>query len=346
MSTSTNLKKLLGEHSSKPTALSGVLASLGSISREALLEMVVVYYNGVDVEALHPPKQPPKGGKSRATEPATAKQGQTPTAMAKEFGIDFMFFNGLERLAFLLLAVTQDLHLDPETREPTNEQREAIGRAATELQNGRHRFRAAVKWLCSPKSSQPGLSPNRLARLLESGKLEWGRYPDIDQSSENFIKYFEDHGLKHFRIRPSLMENRLILSPRCVHFVDLLCAFLLHECSGKRTTEMPIKTCGQCGKLFWSPSKAAEFCSRDCQWNHYWTPERKRDDTYIKRLEEFVDNCTRQTHGFSRKDLGAKLTSHQVAKRLNLIEKRWIREWPKLATRVRAIQSAISEAKS
>ncbi|MGB2890292.1 MAG: hypothetical protein WBC04_21560, partial [Candidatus Acidiferrales bacterium] len=232
------------------------------------------------------------------------------------------------------------------TKEPTRQQRGAIQQAAEELQKSRGGFCAAVKWLCSPKPSKPVVSANRLTKLLESGKLEWGRYPDIDESSEKVIKYFEDHGLKHFRVRPSLQDGRLILFPRCVHLVDLFCAFLLNECSGKRTSEMPIKTCGQCGKLFWSPSKAAEFCSRDCQWNHYWTPERKRDDTYIKRLEEFIDNCRRQKHGFSQKDLGAKLTSHQVVKRLSLMEERWLREWPKLAVRVRAIQSAISEVRS
>lgn len=347
MSTALNLKKLLGGKGTKPTTPSGVLsASLGSVSREALLELVVVYYNGVDVEAFHLSKQSPKGGKARLAKSAMAMKGRTPTAIAKEFGINYMFFHGMERLAFLLLTVTQGFSLDSETREPTEQQREAIQQAAGELQRSRHRFRAGVKWLCSPKNSQPVASPNRLTKLLESGKLEWGRYPEIDQSSENFIKYFESHGLKHFRLRPSLHEGRLILFPRCIHLVDLLCAFLLNECSGKPTSEMPIKTCCQCQKLFWSPSKVAEFCSRDCQWNHYWTPERKRDDTYIKRLEEFIDNCRGQKHGFSHRDLRAKLTSYRVAERVSLIERRWFREWPKLGMRIRAIQRAISGARS
>ena len=344
MSTSLNPNKLLRELASKPTALSGVLASLG-ISREGLLELVVVYYNGVDVEAFRPTKQPPKGRKARATQPIPAMKAETPTAIAKEFGIDFMFFNGTERLAFLLLAVTQGFRLDSETREPTDRQRVSIQKTAGELQRSRDRFRAAVKWLCSPKNSKPVVPPKRLAKLLESGKLEWGRYPEIDLASENFIKYFEDHGLKHFRIRPSLQDGRLILFPRCIHSVDLFCAFLLNECSGKPTSEMPIKTCRQCEKLFWSPSRVAEFCSRDCQWNHYWTPERKRDDTYIKRLEEFIDNCRGQKRGFSHKDLRAKLMLDGVAGRVNLIEKRWLREWPKLGIRTRAIQRAISGAR-
>jgi len=344
MSTSLNPKKLLCAQLTKPTALSGLLASLGSVSREARLELIVGYYNGVDVEAFHPPKQTSKGGQTQAPEPAIATKGRTPTALAKELGINFMFFNGMERLAVLLLQVTQEFRLG--TSEPTDQQRRSIRQAAQELQRGRRRFCAAVKWLCSPKTSKPAVSPSKLRKLLESGKLEWGRYPDIDQTSESFIKYFEDHGLKHFRIRPSLQDGRLILFPRCVHLVDLFCALLLNECSGKRTSEMPIKTCGQCGKLFWSSSKTAEFCSRDCQWNHYWTPERKRDDIYIKRLEEFVDKCSGQKHGFSRKDLEVKLTSHRIAKRMCLIEKRWLNEWPKLAVRVRAIQNAVSEVGS
>jgi enolase len=33
------------------------------------------------------------------------------------------------------------------------------------------------------------------------------------------------------------------------------------------------------------------FCSSDCQWKHYWTPERRADDKWVKDLEKFAETC-------------------------------------------------------
>ena len=45
---------------------------------------------------------------------------------------------------------------------------------------------------------------------MELGKLEWGRYPDIDKTNEKFVRYFEIHGLEHLRVRLSLQQGRLM----------------------------------------------------------------------------------------------------------------------------------------
>ena len=109
----------------------------------------------------------------------------------------------------------------------------------------------------------------------------------------------------------------LVLVPRCIHFVDLFCGFLLIECSGKKLSEMPIKVCLHCRQLF-APPKKAEFCTRTCQWKHYWTPERRRDDIYVRRLEQRAKECLGRRYGFSMKDLQSMLVSRKVSERLNL----------------------------
>lgn len=244
-----------------------------------------------------------------------------------------------EKLALVLLS--QVLREIPwsETQDPTDEQSKAIQQAAEELQKSQGKFRAAVAWLCSPKTSERAGSPKEFDKLFKSGELVWGRHPDIDQTSEDFVKYFENHGLKHFTIRPSLQDGRLILFPRCVHLVDVFCAFLLNECSDKKPSEMALKTCRQCKKLFSSQQrKVAEFCSGKCRENNFWTPKRRRDYRYVQRLDELAQKCSKGTHGFSIKDLRAKLAKTKVAVRLDRIKKDW-KDWPKIIRMIQAIKA-------
>jgi hypothetical protein len=314
MSTSISLRKILREEVDRQAAMGGVIsAALGDFRKEALLQLIVAYFNESDVAAS--------------------------AVVAGRFGTDYLFFNGVERLAWLLLALTEGFRFDPETREPTDKQTAIVRKATRELLEERRKFQGAVSWLCSNKNPKPAASPQKLSKLLKEGKLEWGRYPNIDRTTEDFIRYFEIHGLKHLRIRASLQGGRLILVPRCIHFVDLFCAFLLNECSGKKLSEMPIKVCLHCRQVF-APPKGAEFCTRRCQWKHYWTPERRRDDIYVKRLEQRAKECLGRRHGFSMKDLQSLLTSRKVSERLKSIEKDW-NDWPRMIERISTLKASL-----
>ena len=165
-----------------------------------------------------------------------------------------------------------------------------------------------------------------------------GAIQTLTERLSDFIRYFEIHGLKHLRIHASLQGGRLSLVPRCIHFVDLFCGFLLNECSGKRFSEMPIKVCLHCRQVF-APPKGAEFCTRACQWKHYWTPERRRDDIYVRRLEQRAKECLGRQYGFSMKDLQSMLTSRKVSERLNRIEKDW-KDWPRMIDRISTLRAS------
>jgi hypothetical protein len=323
VSTASQLKKIrktLRERAEVGASNGASSAVFDNISREVLWELVISYCNGKEVGV---------------------PQEESLPAVARQFGGDYLYFSDLDRLAFLLLAITDGLRLDSETREPTDQQTETIRKAALELRKSQRKFRVAVTWLCSPKDLKPAVSPNRLTRLLDSRKLEWGRYPHIDKSNEDFIRYFENHGLKHFRIHPSLQEGRLILNPRCIHFVDLFSAFLLDECSGKTLSEMPLKLCRLCKNFFFSQQSKAAFCSRDCQWSHYWTPERRADDKWIRDLAKFSDEC-KPEYGRPVADLQKKLASPKVMQRLKSIKGKIKKEdwagWTTIARRIEEIE--------
>lgn len=113
--------------------------------------------------------------------------------------------DNLSGLAQLVLRALGEIHIDGEA---TLIQEKAIRKASAELHRSRAEFRAAMTWLCSPKASTPVHSGRQL-----SAKLEWGRHPLIDKTSEDFVKYFEKHGLNHFRCRLSLQQDRLLLVP-------------------------------------------------------------------------------------------------------------------------------------
>jgi hypothetical protein len=233
----------------------------------------------------------------------------------------------------LLLRVLGEVYIRDER---TDEQKKEIRRAEQELRRSHRNFRSALVWLCSAKDSAATAFSSQ--KLFQSGKLEWGRYPLIDKTSENFVRYFETH-LRHFKIHLSLQEGRLLASPRICHLVDLFCACLLDRCVGRTWSEMPIKLCPTCGKLFLSERK--QYCSNECQWKHYWTPERRADDKWVKDLERLARNC-KPKYGRSIEDLRKKLASPKTAKRLVLIKKKAEKEiwggWPKIVKKIDAIE--------
>jgi hypothetical protein len=242
----------------------------------------------------------------------------------------------------LVLQALGEIHLQG---GPTDQQNEVIQRASEELQKSQPKFRAAMSWLCSSKNEEETASPNR--RLLGSGKVEWGRYPLIDKTSEDFIAYFENHGLNHFKSRLSLQEGRLLLVPRLVHLIDLFCACILDRCLGRRSSEMPIKMCRRCRKFF--SSERSGFCSKDCQWKHYWTPERRSDDKWVKDLEKFSDGCELNKYGRSIADLRKKLASPKVIRRLKSIKAKIDKEnwagWGKISQRIKTVEKRAAEPK-
>ena len=237
-------------------------------------------------------------------------------------------------LAEELLRALGEIHIQGEL---TDQQSEAIQRASGELQQSHRKFRAAMKWLCSPKNSKPEASPSR--KLLESGNVEWGRYPLIERTSENFVQYFENHGLKHFKSRLSLQEGRLLAIPRIVHLVDVFCACILKGCLGNKPSEMTIKLCPTCDKFFANQRRG--YCSPDCQWKHYWTPERRANDKWVKELEKFAETC-KPKYRRSVADLRNKLALPKVVGRLKSIKCKIGNEdwsgWAKIAERINTIE--------
>lgn len=240
--------------------------------------------------------------------------------------------SNLSQLAELLLRALGEIHMQG---DPTDEQSATIQRASVELQKFRAQFRAALTWLCSSKDTNPpaSLSVERL------GTVEWGRYPLIDKISENFIRYFENHGLMHFKNRLSLQEDRLLVVPKLTHFVDLFCGCVLNRCIGKKTSELPIKICPRCNKFFLS--ERGKYCSQECQWKHYWTPERRSDDKWVKDLEKFSQSC-KPKYGRSISDLQEKLALPRVHDRLISIKEKIKREdwtgWTTIAKKIAAVE--------
>jgi hypothetical protein len=242
--------------------------------------------------------------------------------------------------AELLLSALGEINING---EPTDQQNEIIERASRELQESHRKFRSAMTWLCSSKDSNAARSPS--LKVLESGRVEWGRYPLIDKINEDFLRYFEKHGLNHFRSRLSLQEGRLLLVPRLVHFIDLYCACILNSCLGRKSSEMPIKICPRCRKFFASQRRG--FCSKECQWTNYWTPERRSDDKWLKDLEKFSEHCKRR-YGRTIEDLQKKLALPKTIQRLESIKKKIGKKdwsgWAKIAQRIKAIEDVAAKS--
>jgi hypothetical protein len=260
-----------------------------------------------------------------------------------ELIVAYTNWNGTDNtpgLAELLLRALGEIHIQG---EPTDQQNDIIDRASKELQNSHRQFRAAMTWLCSPKDSDSAasLSP----KLLASGKVKPGRYPLVDKKSENFIRYFEGHGLRHFRSDLSLQGGRLLPVPRIVHLVDVFCACMLDRCLGRKVTEMLVKICPRCGKLFLS--QRSKFCSEICQWKSYWTPKRRADDKWVKDLEKFSEHC-KPKYGRSIEDLQKRLALPKTIQRLESIRKKIEKEdwagWAKIARRIEAIEKCAAKS--
>jgi hypothetical protein len=96
-----------------------------------------------------------------------------------------------------------------------------------------------------------------------------------------------------------------------------------------------------CKNFFISQQSKAGFCSRDCQWRHYWTPERRADDKWVRELAKFSDEC-KPKFGRSGADLQKKLVSPKVNQRLKSIKVKIERDdwagWTKIAQRIEAIE--------
>lgn len=315
VSTAPNPKKILRQlEAAAPSSIFS--AAFGGIDKDVFSEIIVAYYNG---EAIT----------SDINKPVTQR-------ILRKCGIDWTLFKDFERMAVLLLQMTDRFRLTD--HDPSDEESRKIRRAAQELQGSLRMFRAAMKWLCSPKEMKRAVSSQKLRKW--PGTLEAGRYPLIDRENEQFVKYFEDHGLKHLRIRAFLegvpaTPLCLCVLPRYHHFIDLFCAFLVNECAGKAPSEMPFKVCRQCEKLFSPQRLEAEFCSDDCRRKNFWTPERHRDYTYVSRIEEFTQKCTTRKFGYSDKDLQDKL--QESGNRLQEIENRWC-DWPKIIEKIKKIK--------
>jgi hypothetical protein len=250
-------------------------------------------------------------------------------AVGKSVGLLFTKFQGLERIAVALDVLLGSLSSGCE--ELSDQQMQCVSRNVKRLRGAHRKFRAAVNWLCSTKNPQRAAEPQQLTELLKLGKLYWGRYPDIDRESDNHVRYFENHGLRHFRFTASLQDGRILLFPHCRHLIDPFCAFLLHQCEGKQPEEMPVKLCPRCKRLLLAQG-AKRFCSATCHDKAFWTRERKADYAYVCRLEDY-----------SRRDLREWLKKHKVRSRLDEIKARWP-AWQTINDKIKNIM-AVSESK-
>jgi len=210
--------------------------------------------------------------------------------------------------------------------------------AAKELQAARLHFSAALRWLCSTKNPKSAVSAEELEKL-SAKDLERGRFPDIDETSERFVAYFERHGLKHFQNRLALENSdgvagensRLAFYFRPLHVIDLFCAFLVKECRDREPSSMPIKVCNRCDKFFSTHAlgKARtrkRYCSAKCQRGTYWTRERRSDYRYVERLDPHPESSTGM---YSHPDLRKRLKKTKVKARLQKIKARWA-DWQRL----------------
>jgi hypothetical protein len=154
----------------------------------------------------------------------------------------------------------------------------------------------------------------------------------------------ELHGLKHLKLRASLQKGRLFLLPHCLDSLDLLCGLLLAECEGRHSSEMPIKVCLKCGRLFNVFGLEGEartrkaYCSAKCRRTAWWTPEKRSDDEYIRRLAVLAGRCSKGVDGYSITDLREQLEKPKVKHRLEKIEWRWKAEWPQIVEKIASIK--------
>jgi hypothetical protein len=234
-----------------------------------------------------------------------------------------------------LALIADILQLEREFHVPARNTR---GRAVAELTEHRPKFCEALRWLCSPKPEPKALTAEEQDAIVAStGTLRWGRYPEIDQESESFVAYFEDHGV-HFRRHLGLKRGRLLSWWLPDHMIDLFCVFLLAECEGKTPSEMPLKLCGKCSKLFFTDLEGGarerkKFCSTSCQQGDHWTKSnRARSDFgFVERLLENDSIKLRQ-----------RLAKPAVQERLSGIRSKW-KDWQALMLKVKRVDALAKE---
>jgi hypothetical protein len=242
-------------------------------------------------------------------------------AVEEDFGPFYRSLVGLEQIAYVLIVeVLGDMPgPDTDTWELSDRQLRKIRESAQELHRHRAKFVEAVRWFCLPKNPKLGVAVSEHRRLLSSGKLEWGRYPNIDMENEKFVRYFEQHGLKDFTLRASLC-GVVMVRPRLKHLVDFFCAFLLCECANKGYAMMPIKFCVRpgCGRLILPARRTKDYCD-DCYSRAYWTPE-KRFEHRIKNFPETMKRRLRREHEerLARKKMRAKKRAKKNRKKMRI----------------------------
>jgi hypothetical protein len=196
-------------------------------------------------------------------------------------------------------------------------ERYTISRAVAELEERRSTFCEALQWLCSPKATV------------------------TDQNSEVFVAYFEDHGVKHFKRHLYLKRGRLVSIWLPDHLIDLFCVFLLAECEGKNPSEISLKFCRKCSKLFFTDleGKARErkqFCSSTCQQIGHWTKSsRARSDSgFVERLLQ--NNAP---------DLRERVARPGMRDRLAKIKNDW-QAWDALMEKVKEVETLANGKKA
>jgi hypothetical protein len=302
-------------------------------SKQVLGEIIAAYCNGTNIEDSTSIGRKRHGRKHSRRRSDVVRNRVL--AVSKASGV-----HGLACLAELLF-VESHFHR-PEHIETSQH-------AIEELQREHSNFTAAVRWLCSPKETNPALRPQSDAPPSESGQMEQAQLREAHRVGVSAVSYFEEHGIKHFQKHLALADGRLVVYPRSRHLTDLLCVFLLNECQDRLPEEMPIKICRKCDKLFsvagleGKARARKEFCSTECQRSAWWTADKRADDAFIKRLASFADNCRKRRHGFTVGDLDRRLERPKVKQRLDTIESRWKREWPQIVERMREIRTQATD---
>lgn len=150
--------------------------------------------------------------------------------------------------------------------------------ASRQLRQGSKMFKDALTWICLQGKPRP----LRFMRASDASKFPLavlGRYPTISAEDERFVEYLEKRGVYASKRKLRLMNDRLLLCldrPRNV--VDLFCAFIVEQCAGNASKELPLRHCAniECGRFFLVARKTGKFCSDNCRAKSYWTREKRR----------------------------------------------------------------------
>jgi len=245
-------------------------------------EMIATYYNSIDVE---------ESNLSRELD-----------GLVSQIGGEFWL----------------DLFGSPEASSPA---------AAAELRRELPRFRSMIRWICSRKKPSPTSYakfvpleyeehfeaqniPEERRDILRKEIAE-GRMPMTPEDIES-LNYLQAHGRDHFKVELRLWGGRIKESKSYPeHLVDLFCRFLLDTCAGKDPDDLPVRFCLRCGRLF-AVRPNRDYCSLECRYKKFWTKEKRADDMYVRRLEDYSED-----------DLRKKLAQPDVKKRLDWIEFMW-----------------------